>query len=286
MMKIDWPSAGKYIVAVSGGVDSVCLLNLLVDHDGYDLVVAHVDHGIRPDSAEDAILVKNLAQSYNLPFVTTKLDLGPGASEEAARKARYEFLFDQLKIHQAQAILTAHHADDLLETSILNMRRGTDRYGALGGMNREGIIRPLINVSKKELLDCAAQHNLKWNEDSTNQDTKYARNQVRHEVIPKIDVNDYKNHMDELQEVSLQIDRLVEPFVSVSEGNIILQRDIIQHLSLRELEVVLAYGLRQIRPNLELSQPRIAAAAREIMLGTDKISFSSDSQNGIIVSIQ
>src|SRR5690348_16932946 len=106
---------GKYIVAVSGGVDSMVLLNLLAKSKGLDLIIAHFEHGIRSDSKEDLELVRAAAAHYGLPFVWEHGHLGPNASEAAAREARYTFLRRVRAEHAAKAIVTAHHQDDLLE---------------------------------------------------------------------------------------------------------------------------------------------------------------------------
>lgn len=285
MMKIDWPESGTYIVAVSGGVDSVCLLDMLVAHGGYDLVVAHVDHGIREDSGEDAKLVKDLTGQYRIPGLSKRLNVKKASSEEQLRTARYNFLFEAMKQVGANAILTAHHADDLLETSIMNVRRGTDRYGAAGGMTREGIIRPLISVTKEELLDYAKDHKLEWHEDNTNLDVKYTRNKIRHEVIPSIDKNQYQKHLQELGELNAKIDSELKSLVLVLNEGITIPRAHLNGLSLREVEVLLAYALRQACPNIELNQRRVAEVARQIMLGTHKISFSISATDCIIIDI-
>lgn len=284
-MNVNWPQPGKYIVAVSGGVDSVCLLDMLVAHGGYELIIAHVDHGIREDSSEDAVLVESLAQNYHLLIIATKLQLGKGVSEEVARAARYNFLYEEMKKQGASAILTAHHADDLLETSIMNVRRGTDRYGAAGGMNREGIARPLIKVSKKELLDYAKEHNLQWREDSTNLDVKYTRNEIRHNVIPTIDKIEYQRLLTELEDINQKLDSELAGLVSTSGEVITIRRSIVDRLGLREIEVLLAYAIRQCNPTIELTQPTIARLAREILLDTSKNSFSLSGVAGIIVEI-
>src|SRR5688572_27728765 len=127
-MKIN-VAPGKYIVAVSGGVDSMVLLHLLSQHSQSELIVAHFDHGIRPDSAEDRKLVEKTAKKYGLEFVYREGELGPGASEAEAREARYGFLQIIKVKHNAKAIVTAHHQDDMLETAIINMLRGTGRKG-------------------------------------------------------------------------------------------------------------------------------------------------------------
>lgn len=279
-LPIIWPESGTYIVAVSGGVDSVVLLDLLASHDGYELTVAHVDHGIRPDSHEDAKLVERLAGSYQLPFISTELHLGKEASEEEARTKRYEFL-----LKQGSPVITAHHADDVLETSIMNIRRGTDRYGAAGGMSRQGIIRPLITISKQELIKHARHHNLEWREDSTNKDTEYTRNSIRHELIPTIDQPVYRRRMEEVARLNKKIDSKLKSLVSTSKNKLTLRRNDLSTLSLREVEVLLAYAFRQVDPTLELSQSKIAELARKILLDPSKNSFSLAGSTSIMVNI-
>src|SRR6185436_20114617 len=120
---------GKYVVAVSGGVDSMVLLDLLRQKPKLELVVAHFDHGIREDSAQDRKLVQRIAKAYGLPFVHAKGNLGPKAGEALAREARYAFLRQVQADHDAKAIITAHHQDDMLKTAIMNLLRGTGRRG-------------------------------------------------------------------------------------------------------------------------------------------------------------
>lgn len=177
---------GHYVVAVSGGVDSVALLHVLKGKYGIKLTVAHFDHGIRPDSVEDRKLVQALAKKYNLPFVYHEGKLGAGASEEQARKARYKFLNDVKKSAKARAIITAHHQDDVLETAVHNLLRGTGRKGLASLRSSDVIIRPLLNMSKQDIKNYAKRYRLSWREDSTNQDIRYRRNYIRHKIIPKL----------------------------------------------------------------------------------------------------
>lgn len=170
-------------MAVSGGVDSVALLHMLhmqcLSPD-YTFIVAHYDHGIRTDSDTDAKLVASLAHSYGMTYVKGSGHLGLNASEDKSRAKRYEFLRDTMNKHSATAIITAHHQDDLLETILLHVQRGTGRQG-LSPMSRTAdIVRPLLPYTKNEIVGYAKQHSLRWNEDSTNSDTKYARNKLRH----------------------------------------------------------------------------------------------------------
>lgn len=167
----------KLIVAVSGGVDSVVLLDMLVRRDKDTLVVAHFDHGIRPDSAEDAEFVGELAASYHLPYETRREELGPGASEELARTRRYAFLREIAQTHGGR-IVTAHHMNDIAETVAINVQRGTGWRG-LAALDSPDIVRPLLRMTKQELRDYARRRQLTWREDSTNASDAYLRNRLR-----------------------------------------------------------------------------------------------------------
>lgn len=171
--------SGKYVVAVSGGVDSVVLLDKLAKNKSLDLFVAHVDHGIREDSKQDAAFVKELARKYGLEFYSKRFELGSNASEDQARKCRYEFLNEVMQKTEAQAIVTAHHQDDLIETAAINLTRGTKRRGLVSLRSTEKLKRPLLNVSKSEIYQYAIKHKLEWQEDSTNSQLIYLRNNVR-----------------------------------------------------------------------------------------------------------
>lgn len=182
---------GRYIAAISGGVDSMALLHMLAQlaHEpalGIDLVVAHYDHGIRPDSALDRQLVAAEAARYGLLFIYDEGFLGAHASEAQARKARYAFLRRAAVEHVAQAIITAHHQDDVLETAIINMVRGTGSRGLSSLRSAGDVVRPLLGVTKEQLRSYAQAHNITWREDSTNADDRYLRNYVRRQLVPTL----------------------------------------------------------------------------------------------------
>lgn len=174
---------GKYVIAVSGGVDSIVLLDVLTKNRNPELVVAHFDHGIRSDSADDELFVRQLASSLNLPYETERIQLGSYASEAEARDRRYVFLHRVAKKHSAQAIITAHHQDDIIETLFINLVRGTGRRGASSLQSTKSIYRPLLDVPKSEIYYYAKQHKLNWREDSTNTNQHYLRNNIRHKVV-------------------------------------------------------------------------------------------------------
>jgi tRNA(Ile)-lysidine synthetase-like protein len=191
---------GRYVLAVSGGVDSMVLLNLLQDRPDVQLTIAHFDHGIRADSVEDRRLVETAARFYGLPFVYHVAELGPKASEAAARNTRYEFLQTVRQAAAAQAIITAHHQDDVLETAILNMLRGTGRQGLSALRSRSGLERPLLHVPKIDIVKYAQERDLIWREDSTNEDETYMRNYVRRQVVPRLDSEARNKFMDIIED--------------------------------------------------------------------------------------
>lgn len=173
-----WLNRGmNYVVAVSGGVDSVVLLDMLVDAGEGELVVAHFDHGIRDDSASDARFVEGLAKRYGLPFETRRETLGHSASEELARDRRYLFLNEVASKYDGR-IVTAHHADDVIETIALNLMRGTGWRG-LAVFGNNAIHRPLVELRKQDIYAYALEHELEWVEDSTNLSDTYVRNRLR-----------------------------------------------------------------------------------------------------------
>lgn len=166
----------RYVVAVSGGVDSVVLLHQLVQQPEVELIVAHFDHGIRDDSHSDATFVEALATMYGLTFETTREKLGQQASEELARNRRYEFLRTVARKYEAE-LVTAHHADDAIETVAINLTRGTGWRG-LAVLDSD-VSRPLIDMTKQDIIAYAKAHGLAWREDSTNASNAYLRNRLR-----------------------------------------------------------------------------------------------------------
>lgn len=153
------------------------LLDVFVRSAEHEIIVAHYDHGIRPESAADARFVAGLCQKYNVSFETERGELGETASEETARRKRYEFLKRISKKYQAQ-LVTAHHLDDLVETTAINLVRGTGWRG-LCGMSDTSIHRPLLGKTKEWVHEYALAHNLEWVEDETNASDAYLRNRLR-----------------------------------------------------------------------------------------------------------
>lgn len=172
---------GNYVLALSGGVDSVVLLDLL-SKTNVEVVIAHFDHGIRNDSALDRKFCEKLAKNYNREFIYSEGKLGKQASEETARLARYKFLCQVKDRKNADGIITAHHQDDLIETAIINMLRGTSSKGLSSLKSTKEIYRPLLGFSKKQIITYAKENRLSWREDLSNNDTVYLRNMIRNKL--------------------------------------------------------------------------------------------------------
>lgn len=198
------------VVAVSGGVDSVTLLHILMQVASewqLELHIAHVDHALRPDSAADAAVVRELATRLHLPFHTIRLD---GAAlradraglEAAARTARYRFLcataINVTPETMVPMIAAAHHADDQAETLLLRLTQGSG-LGGLAAMRAVTVIddaaltlrsvrlvRPLLAASRAQIVAYARHHALAWREDESNADETRSRNLIRHQVLPAL----------------------------------------------------------------------------------------------------
>lgn len=232
------------MVAVSGGVDSMALLDMLRQQPDVSMVVAHFDHGIRPDTHEDRQLIQDVTRQHAIPFVYEEAQLGPGVSENTARVARYDFLRRAKEAHGAQAIVTAHHQDDLLETAVLNIMRGTGPRGLVSLRSRPGLERPLLHVPKKDLVAYAKDQGLVWREDSTNADTRYARNYVRQHIIPKFSAaqrQELLHHITQLGPVQQELEQLLVDYLHLHPGQSELNRHwfiMLPHAVSREVMLV------------------------------------------------
>lgn len=268
------PPKASIIVAVSGGVDSVTLLDLLMQLQpdyGWDIAVAHLDHKVRPTSSDDAQLVADLARKYDLKYYLGQLD-GSETREAALRKARYDYLEAIRAGHKANWIVTAHHRDDRIETSVFNTIRGADRYGMTAMQPVRGhIVRPLLPFRKGDLIAYAHANKLPFVEDETNIDQGYSRNFVRHSLLPlaarydKDFHDDYIASLDRLDKLNSSIESGLEQVLRYldngSEEDVLrLSRAGFGKLAPEVQLNLLVHIARQLCPGIGLSDANLAEA--------------------------
>ncbi|HYU00214.1 MAG TPA: tRNA lysidine(34) synthetase TilS [Gemmatimonadales bacterium] len=186
-----FPAPGTAVLAVSGGPDSVALLDLMravAPGRGLSLVVAHANHGIQTDSTSVAQAVRMLAQSCGVAFELGELHLGSGATETVARRARYAWLAVVRQTHAARYLVTAHHSDDQIETILLRVLRGSGPAGLAGmpARGRGGLVRPLLPFTRAELAAHVAKSGLPFYDDPANRDPRHLRSWVRVELLPRL----------------------------------------------------------------------------------------------------
>jgi tRNA(Ile)-lysidine synthase len=189
------------LIGVSGGPDSLCLLDLMWRLE-YQLVVAHLNHGLRSEADADAQIVCEAVQTRGLPFILHKVDISAYALrntlsvEEAARKVRYQFLFEQALQNNAQAVVVAHTADDQVETVLMHLLRGAGLTGLKGMSFRSqpnpwsseiALVRPLLGVFREDVMEYCSERGLQPVFDRSNLDTTYFRNRIRAELLPVLE---------------------------------------------------------------------------------------------------
>lgn len=275
----------KYLVAVSGGVDSVVLLDMLAQIGDHELIVAHFDHGIRDDSADDALFVRGLAKKYGVSFVAKREELGANASEELARTRRYAFLYNEAKKRDAK-VVTAHHGDDVVETVAINITRGTGWRG-VAVLDNKLVARPLLRFTKSEILNYALKRRLEWVEDSTNQTDKYLRNRTRQAItrqIPNKAKREVRNLRDLQVELKQKIDELAAKFIrddNEYERYFFIHSDTKSAIELLRVVIHARTGVSPTRPQTERAllaiktarEGTVFEAARDVRLHFTRRTF-------------
>ncbi len=206
-VRMPWELAGKdpgtpVLLALSGGADSRFLLEVLAkgaQRDGFPILLAHVHHGIRKETADrDCAFCRELAGEYRLPIEVLRADVpqlaresGKGLEEEA-REVRYAFFDRLMRERSIPLLVTAHQADDLLETMLFRLARGTGGAGLASIAETRPfsvgyLTRPLLHLTAAEIRRACLESGLRYVEDETNSDTSYARNRIRHEIVPALE---------------------------------------------------------------------------------------------------
>lgn len=244
------------ILAVSGGIDSVVMLHQMKDDP--DVLVAHFDHGIRPNSAEDCAFVERLAKEYDKPFVCMHANLGENCSEAAARDARYAFLRGLADQYDGE-IYVAHHADDIVESIAINLLRGTGWRG-LAPMQGEGIERPLKKLAKADIYRYATDNNLSFRLDQTNNDDSYLRNRVRDRLrdLPK----EKKAKLLALYDDQCQLKKAIEALIDDEIEQLDLNRLPRNYFNEPETSEILRSVLA--RRGIHLTRPQLEQAMKAI----------------------
>ncbi|MBD0402145.1 tRNA lysidine(34) synthetase TilS [Flammeovirga sp. EKP202] len=235
----------KLLLAFSGGVDSV-VLALLLKVNKVDFALAHMNFQLRgEDSEQDEQFARDFAKKMNVPIFVKKVDTAKKVEEDqqsiqmVARKLRYDWFQYILKENNYDFIATAHHKSDHLETILFNLTKGTGIEGLHGILPKRGnIIRPLLFLSKEEIIQIAQESKWEWREDQSNQSTKYARNKLRHLVIPI------------LKEINPSVEKTIqlssELFYKV-EQNLFYQLEIFKKKYVKESEEEISITLRDIQ---------------------------------------
>jgi tRNA(Ile)-lysidine synthetase-like protein len=265
-----WPQPGRYLLAVSGGADSMVMLDVLAGaagERGYHLHVGHVDHGLRPDSAADRQFVEAAAASYNLPFAAHEAALPPGTSEAVARHARHAWLESERARIGAAALITAHHQNDLIETSLLNLARGTNRHG-LAPMQGGPILRPLLGASREQLRQYAASHGVTWHEDSTNADLTNPRNLLRRRLLPAATPEWRARYTALIAEqaglnaaIDTQLSAWLTKYRQTAGSGYAFPASLLRNLSLVELAALIAAAASALDPAAQLSHRLVSELA-------------------------
>lgn len=232
-MNIDltkYKSEDKIAIACSGGPDSMCLLDLLMKEFNHNQIICiHINHNIRQESKIEEEYIKKYCDENNI-ILELKTLHETDVSEENLRNKRYEFLKNIIKKYNLKLLFMAHHNDDLIETVLMRITRGSNLKGYLGfekemTVNNFTIVRPLVEKSKEEIIKYNQENKIKFFTDLSNNDVNYTRNKIRHKVLPilkEINPNlkqSILNYNNELQEVNNYINKRVDKLYEEEVNN-------------------------------------------------------------------
>jgi len=246
----------RLLIAISGGIDSVVLTHLLSTLN-FDISLAHCNFNLRGKESDlDEIFVKELAKKLDIKCFTTSFETDKIAKEQkestqvTARNLRYTWFQEIIKEQHFDAVLTAHHADDNLETFLINLTRGSGLDGFTGIPEINGnIVRPFLKFSREEVLQFARENNISWREDQSNASTKYIRNKIRHKVLPVLkEINPSL-----LETFSKTLENLQESKQLVADRIEAVSKDIMQSLEVSKDEKSFTINIEKIQ---ELSNPK------------------------------
>jgi len=202
------PTKYPLVLSVSGGIDSMSLVSMLLD-SGYRLIIVHFNHLKRDESIIEKDLVESFAQKHHLAFHYYTIDVLDGNFHHQAHLLRTHYLKEVAKLYQTPYILTAHHLDDLFENILMKLTRGSNLLGYAGMqmMHQDGdfvYVKPLLYTSKNELVDYATEYHVLYLNDSSNEDNYYLRNRYRHAIVPVMK-QENENLLEQIKQYHLQL---------------------------------------------------------------------------------
>jgi len=248
------------VVGVSSGPDSMCLLNIL-EKKTKDIVVCHINHNVREESKEEEKYLKEYAKKHNLIFETMTISsYEENNFENEARKKRYVFYEEILKKYHSNYLFLAHHGDDLIETVLMKIVRGSniDGYAGIKKISKVKdyyIVRPLLDYTKEDIIKYNEDKNIKYYIDKTNEDTSYTRNRYRKNILPLLKEEDIDVHKkflkysSVLQEYSNYMQREIERHINNIYNNNTIYLDKLIELDQFLIKNILYYILNNIYNN-------------------------------------
>lgn len=301
---------GPIVVGVSGGADSMALFHYLLNNYKDKIIVTNINHNVRKESKEEQIYIKDICNKNNIIFETMTIDnYTENNFENEARKKRYTFYEEILTKYNSKYLLLAHHADDLIETILMKIVRGSNINGYAGikeisKKKNYFIVRPLLNYTKEEILEYIKLNNIKYFEDYTNKDTKYTRNRFRINLLPLLkqedknvhkkfikysntllEYNDYVNYEIETNLHKVYIDNkldinkfnLLHPFLKKNILYHILndlydnQENIVKEIHINSILDI----INNTKPNITINLPKDIYVIKEY----DKIRFTTENNS-------
>lgn len=252
----------KVIIACSGGPDSMCLLNLLIrlkTKKNLELIVAHVNHKLRSVSDDEAKMVEDYAKKNKVTFELQELDYQNAKfSEDDAHRKRYKFFKSLIKKYKANYLVTAHHGDDLIETILMRIARGSNLNGYIGikriTQNEDYVtLRPLLSTTKDEIIKYNESENIPYVIDESNDSLKYTRNRYRKIVLPFLKEEDKLIHLKYLKfsEELEEYDNFVNNYIK--EKDFIVDNQIVINKITNESEFIKRKTIELIVKNIQLN---------------------------------
>lgn len=278
-------SGDKIVLGVSGGPDSICMLNILNNMRkliDFDIVVCHINHGLRENAKIDEKFVEEFCQNINVPFFVKHADINKEAKEqkrgleETGRIIRYQFFDKIMEKVGANKISIAHNSNDNAETIIMNIMRGTGNRGLIGIEKINGkYIRPLIETKRIEIEEYLKENNIIARHDESNDENIYTRNKIRNIVVPYIEKEFNPNiitSLDRLSKIAKEEEEYLEEQTIVAYNNILIEEenltDDYNYNVLNNAKIVL--DLKKFNLEHKLIQKRIVLYAINRIFGTVK----------------